>query len=238
MNQEQPFPEDDVAAARRARIERKLKQLQPRPVRFDAEAILDSALGQQPQAPPPAVRMSNQETRSRRWLTIAASWTCGAVAGALLMSLWLLPRGSDDPPTKPETLANNAASPELDASFHAGRDQPHNESLDRAEISDDDRRRPEIPQQSEDQWLTSMPMFDLRHPQSFSEGPLMGGDYTLRSNLSITGIEKTGSDQPGDSMRSLDAIEPLLEETSRPPFTVNPDQLLEELLGTRPGWRL
>lgn len=85
MIQEPEFPE---YSSREIEIERRLKQARPRPLRLDVAALERLALRPMDDA---VVEVSH--TGHRRWrdnwsirraLGIAASWTCGAIVGALV----------------------------------------------------------------------------------------------------------------------------------------------------------
>lgn len=260
MNQNQQPPEDDNAAAQRARIERQLKQLQPRPATFDAESILSAAGERESQVSLPDNRNASQpETRTTRWLTIAASWTCGAVAGVLLTWLVLLPRSAARPTHTPEEVGvagaesskpqpNRGADISTAASDEAASSDSDPSAVKVTEESDDDqrhdnaapseRRRPDAPRWSQDEWFVSTQLLDLRRAPATGDVPLRAGHYALRSIKSAASVENTVADKPERSTNSADYDQRLLERMTRPPLSVNPGPLLEELLGTRPRSRL
>ncbi len=90
MNPDYHSPEDPNRVGRSAQIELQLKQLQPRPATFDAQSILNAAREAE-QAILPELTGRKRNDRSSGWLTISAAFACGAIAGAVLTCLLLLP---------------------------------------------------------------------------------------------------------------------------------------------------
>ena len=111
MNPKHPSPDDPGQPADAgvdpldlAQVEQQLRRMRPRPPELDVEAILSAARAADP--PLTLAEYPNPEQgvwAYRRIGTLAASWACGAIAGALLTFV-LLPRGTP-PDTSPDVRA-------------------------------------------------------------------------------------------------------------------------------------
>lgn len=237
MKPEQPFSNDD-ASTRIERVEQRLRQLQPRPVTFDAESVLSADRQRERQVALPVGKVPEQETRPARWITIAASWTCGAVAGALLMWLLMMPRNVDGPQARTGAKDAKEAAPQVDSSSAKAEDQVLGNRLDNAKPARDRQLGLDLPHWSEDERLVSTQLMDLRRRWALEDSPLTAGRYTLRAIASVPGIANSAARQPDPATTSRNSADNLPANTVRPPLSIDADPLLEELLGARLGSRL
>lgn len=227
MNQDQPYPDENDPVSR---IEQRLNQLRPRPVSFDAKSVLRGAGAADTQVSLPGRPTPKSATGRGRWLTVAASWMCGAVAGVVLTWLVLHPGKADAPTTGPQQAASDDANTSTTSAMKDVHRERKNESH-----SD---RFPESRHPSDGKRFVYAPLLELRRPQETSDLPLMARSYAFPSLAprSKADMPDFSSAQRLTSSANTDEGSPKTSE--RPPLSVNADLLLEELLGARPGSRL
>ena len=236
MNQHHPSPEYDDLDSRPTRTERRLRQLRPRSVQFDAETILRAARETEQQATLSDQGVRARGGRSTRWLTIGASWSCGAIAGMLLTCLVLLPRDMDRQQRAPagETRSEHDAPGSQVAGSLVER-KNREESGETANRAPRDPSRPAAPLWTRDEYRVSSQLLLMHGTGATSETPLMAGNYVRLHATSARRhvergphVEKVVIGEPetrtGSDTRSL-------EEATRPALSIKPAPLLRELLG-------
>ena len=233
MNRNHPSPEDNpqpTDGAERHRleeIEQRLQTARPRPPELDIDAIMRTA---HEVAPPVqlAEHASNRHRhRSFRWVsTVAGSWACGAIVGALVtlaVLSWSQP--SEDPkdsiattmPERPKVIARD-----VDIRVEQEIERPHPVWT-----------RP--PLWSHSDLLVSATLLDSQGRGGLAYGSSLP---TLRAGVFTRGRTASGSwrFRNADVMRQVGNDTSHSESTSdsEPEPTTTRELLLEELLGTDP----
>ena len=245
MNPNHPTPEDfrrpddqsSLSRNQRAELERQLKRLRPRPPELDLDAIVRSAA--EDRAPATLVEPLERQRRYidyARLSTVAGSWLCGAVVGALVtFALWR--------PAAPSPSSDSNATQQEDrlVSTNPADDEAHQVAVDDSTEADshDDARSTTPPSWSSSESLVSL-VLD-RYGQNPVYGarrrPLRADDFA-RSQLAH------GLSTPWSATESLpqqpDPPESDLDDRQDPiaPYAPAPaitrDYLLQDLLDATP----
>jgi len=244
MNQDHPSPEDcepfadDGADPQRlAEIEQRLKAAQPRPAGLDIEAIVRAVrtVDEPVMLPEPPVERGG--IRAYGWtIAIAGSWACGAIAGALVTFL-LLSRGApSEKASDGMTAANDGMSKVV-------------ESSEKKATEDESERPPrdDAPQENAPRWSPSDSLVAvmLLDPYGGGGAPYGDGGPTLRAGDFARSQEGPGSSRLWHRTSSVpqdgeytpypggDGVEGMAPG-SAPASPITQEELLKELLGTRP----
>jgi hypothetical protein len=237
MHPDQSLPNDprreldsEGNAQRIGRLEQSMKKAQPRPPRLDMKAI-DHALEERERQPVTVARVV--EVRSGWHFgpagLIAASWACGAIAGALL-TFFLLGRGTAQSPPLAEQSQEEAIKVE--------------EKIDLGRVADHSLK-PTPSTSKENASFTGSSLIAMNLVDPYSRMPSLGdldspvlrvGMYTHRSLAASLRREEGGlgdgwsrSRRPERELhrsRSLD--------TERKPASTR-DHIMQDLLGDVPG---
>ncbi len=213
MNRQHPSHNETDLDRRAAEVESRLSQLRPRPSAIDAESVWQAANPQpaQPVVLPPSVPNSH-------FRTIALSWGCGAIAGAVVTCLVLLPL------SKPDTVIAAAEN---------------TTDLPPSELAASDPSNADVgPSRKQSSWSqnelrVSADLNQWRDPTG--NRPLTAGNY-----LPLSSTAESISDRSlvGPTIRSgvKSSVMPTFQQTP-PRRSVQSQQLLRELLGADPGKR-
>ncbi len=241
MNQNHPSPEErgpfaggDADPQRLAKIEQRLKYAQPRPPELDVEAIMRAA---QQSVVLPQRPVGQRDRRSYgRIATIAGAWACGAIAGALLTFILLSQSASPETSTD-ETTAQNEQPPKV---TEPGREDAPDGDVQQARSDD-------LPPKHEPPWTPAESEISvaLLDPYIHWTAPYGDGRPTLRAGAMARGRGASGDSRfsywtdtfPQDVADMPDAggdapygVAPGFD----PDLPITREQLLQELLGTRP----
>lgn len=243
MNQDHPSPEDREPFAddgadpqRLAEIEQRLKAARPRPAELDIEAIVRSAHTEDQTVVLPEPPMERRGIRAYGWtIAIAGSWACGAIAGALVTFL-LLSRGA---PSEKASDGMTAVNEEVSKVV-----QPSEEASDE---ESEQPARAESPRKNTPRWSPSDSLVAvmLLDPYGRGAAPYGDGVPTLRAGDFARSQDGPGTsrlwhqanampqdgeyapDPGGDAVRDM-------APGSAPASPITQEELLKELLGTRP----
>ena len=167
---------------------------------------------------------------------IVASWACGAIAGALVTFL-LLSRGA---PPEDSTDAMTAVNEEVTKVVQANGKEATND--DSKQPARDDDPGEHAPLRSPSDSLVAIVLLDPhgREVALYGDGwpTLRAGDLARRQDgLASSRLWQRTSDMPQDWARTRDADSDASQDTTpastRAP-SITREQLLQELLGTRP----
>ena len=244
MNQNHPSPEErgpfaggDADPQRLAKIAQRLKCARPRPPELDVEAIMRAADTVDQSVVLPQRSTDQRDRRSYGWIgTIAGAWACGAIAGALLTFILLSQSASPESSTD-ETTAQNEPLPKV---TEPGREDAPDGDVQQARSDDSPPKHesPWTPAESE----ISVALLD---PYIYWTAPYGDGQPTLRAGAMVRSRAASGGSR---FSYSTDTFPQDLADTSETggdvPYDVAPgsdpdppitrEQLLQELLGTRP----
>jgi hypothetical protein len=233
MNQDHPSPED---SGRLAEIEERLRQMRPRPVVLDIQAIVSAAHTVQESAVSPQQSVKQRGTHSFGWIAgIAGAWACGALAGALVTLLLIGRTTQPETPTNRTMAQNEPQSEESEPVEVDGSD-----AVERSVERDDSPPKPQSPRAYPESllsiaWLDPYGSSDI--PGGNDRFALSAGAFTLgrsrhgdfrhpvRSGSASPGVQEipdTGSDAPHEA--AADFV---------PDSPITRDILLQELLGAR-----
>jgi len=227
--------DDGVDPKRPAEVEQRLKAARPRPAALDIEAIVRSA-DQTVMLPEPSV--GRRGIRSYGWtIAIAGSWACGAIAGAL-MTFLLLSRGAPSEKASDEMTVVNEGVPKVVES-HEKEPSDH----DSEQPPRDESPRKNAPLWSPSDSLVASMLFDTvgRGVAAYGdEWPtLRAGDFARSQDASGSSrVRHHTSTMPQDRAHTPDPGGDTRQDMT-PDFAPTPsitqEQLLKELLGTRPA---
>lgn len=233
----EPFADDGVDPQRLVEIEHRLKAARPRPAELDVEAIVHSARTRdQPvmlREPP----IERRGTRAYGWaIAIAGSWACGAIAGALVTCLLLSRSAPPEDATAGMTAVKDGMSKVVESSEE--------------ETTDDEPERPprdEAPQENAPRWSPSDSLVAVMLLDPYGRGvaPYGDGVPTLRAGDFARSQDGPGPWRlwhrtnvvPQDGEYTPDAGGDAVEGMAPDPAPASPitqEELLQELLGSRP----
>lgn len=202
----------DSHAQELADVERRLSALEPTAVNLDTTAILRKATL-------PAERSAATQATSPSWLSLGASWTCGALAGALVTFVVLSRSiGPAEQQSAPSASTVRNETPAVDA------------------VVVDHVAEPTQPLWSRSELLVSTQLRQLNDRPSFEQTQLRAGSY---ANLTT----RPYFDPPAAPVDSADGLrwEPAADGRSpsinapTPSSRLDCDRLLQELLGDVPN---
>jgi hypothetical protein len=253
-----PSPSDPFDDGRPPQqIEQHLQRWQPRPPNIDVNAVLRA--GRAPDADQNQAAAVGQgdavaetiganslsvlpapPSRTRGPLaTIAVSWTCGAIAGALITCLWLLPGGV--PRTAQAIPAQAIPAQTLPAQTLPAQTRPAQtvapdarlpgSETDRPSRAIDDGRRLDAPVWSLDEWLVAAQLTRLGQGRLDGRSGMMAGHNDLRFVTPMhasLGMLPSADDRPTDIPGAAIDPVPSIGQSDR---AKTHDRLLQELLG-------
>jgi len=196
-----------------ANVERRLRALEPAAAKLDAAMILREA-----KLPVQRSVATQSQASSPGWLPLGASWTCGALAGALVTFLMFSrsvgPAGQESAPNV-STIRND--NPVIDTVV-------------------DQVAEPTQLLWSRSELLVTTELRRLNRPPSFEQVQLRAGSYlnlTIRSDFDLTPAPRGSADgprfEPAADGRSTSINAPT------PSSRLDRDRLLRELLGDVPN---
>ncbi|MBC8868867.1 MAG: hypothetical protein H8E44_05590 [Planctomycetes bacterium] len=244
MNQDHPssedhgqFRDDGVDPQRLADVEQRLKAARPRPAELDIEAIVRTAHAADQTVALREPPVERRGIRSYRWtIAIAGSWACGAIAGALVTFI-LLSRVV--PPERP-TDRSTAMDEELPRVVEPReKNAPDDDSEQRPR---DDSPRKNVPPWSPSDSLVAVMLLDTvghgvapygdewptLRAGALARGQGASGASRFRHGTNAAQPNRTHTPDPGSDIRQD------MTPRAAPAPSITQEQLLRELLGTRP----
>ena len=233
----EPFRDDGADPQRLADIEQRLKAARPRPAELDIETIVRTAqvVDQSVALREPPVE--RRGIRSYRWtIAIAGSWACGAIAGALVTFF----------------LLNRVAPPDRPTDSTAAMDEKLPKTVEQEvgiASEDDTKRSPrdDSPRQNVPPWSPSDSLVAVMLLDTVGQGVApYGAEWpTLRAGALACGQRASGDSRfrhGADGAPSGRTHTPDPDSDARQDMTpraapvpsITQEQLLRELLGTRP----
>jgi len=233
----EPFRDDGADPQRLADIEQRLKVARPRPAELDIEAIVRTARAADQSVALREPPVERRRIRSTGWIVaIAGSWACGAIAGALV-TLVLLSRVA--PPDRP---ADSAAAMDEKLPKVAEREDGSASDDDTEQPPRDDSQRKNEPPWSPSDSLVAVMLLD---PYGHGEAPYGDEWPTLRAGALARGQGASGASRfrhgtdgaPSGRTHTPDPGSDVRQDVTphaAPVPSITQEQLLRELLGTRP----
>ena len=208
---------DDVAGGSHAQyladVERRLSALKPTPAKLDAAVILHKA-----RLPVERSVATQPQARSPGWLKLGASWTCGALAGALVTFV---------------VLSRSVGPAEQQSALSASTIR---EDTPVVNTVDDHVAEPTKPLWSHSELLVATQLRQLTLPSSLEQTQLRAGSYaslTIRPNSDSTPVP-AGSTNGPRSESTAESRSPSIDAPT-PSSRLDRDRLLRELLGDVPN---
>lgn len=203
----------DSHAQEIADVERRLSALEPTAAKLDAAVVLRKA-----RLPVERSVATQPQARSPGWLSLGASWTCGALAGALV-TLFVFSRsvGPAEQESVPSALTIRKDTPVVGTVVdHV--DEPTNPLWSRSEL------------------LVSTQLRQLNRPSSFEQTQLRAGSYaslTIRPDSDLTPAPVDSANGPR-AEPAAEGRSPSIDAPT-PSSRLDRDRLLRELLGNVPN---